>query len=74
MLVREADAGAGWRFTLVRIGNRLKALTARRWRQTFAFRRRDDWVACFTRAGFRIQVFPGPATHPFGNTLYRLTR
>jgi uncharacterized protein (DUF2062 family) len=73
VLVREADAGSGWRFAIVRVGNRLKALTARRWRQTFAFRTPEEWRAGFTRAGFRVEVFPGPASHPFGNTLYRLT-
>ena len=74
VLIREADAGAGWRFALVRIGNRLKALSAGQWRQPLAFRRPDAWVACFREAGFHVRVLPGPATHPFGNTLFRLSR
>jgi hypothetical protein len=72
VLVREADTTTGWRFALVRVGNRLKALLGGRWRQTFAFRSPDEWRECFARAGYRHEVFPGPATHPFGNTLFRL--
>lgn len=74
VLVREADANAGWRFRLVRFGNRLKALLFRQWHQQFAFRRPEEWVACFRAIGFQVEVFPGPASHPFGNTLFRLTR
>ena len=33
ILVREADASAGWRFQAVRFGNRLTALTSGAWRQ-----------------------------------------
>ena len=73
VLVREADANAGWRFALVRIGNRLKALAGRNWKQHFAFRRPDEWTACFHAHGFQVETFPGPASHPFGNTLFRLT-
>ena len=74
VLVREADANAGWRFRLVRFGNRLKALLLRQWHQQFAFRKPDEWIACFRALGFHVEVFPGPASHPFGNTLFRLTR
>jgi len=74
VLVREADAGAGWRFALVRIGNRMKALIARRWRQPLAFRSPDAWIACFRDAGFHVRVLPGPAAHPLGNTLFKLSR
>jgi uncharacterized protein (DUF2062 family) len=71
-LVREADASAGWRFVLVRTGNRLKALAGRAWRQRFAFRGRDEWVACFRAHGFDVDVLPGLESHPFGNVLFRL--
>ena len=33
LLVREADAAAGWRFRLVRLGNRITALSRGRWRR-----------------------------------------
>ena len=35
VLVREADASAGWRFTAVRLGNRLKAIAFGRGDQSF---------------------------------------
>jgi hypothetical protein len=35
VLVREADASAGWRSTAVRLGNRLKAIAVGSWRQEF---------------------------------------
>jgi SAM-dependent methyltransferase len=73
VLIREADANTGWRFALVRIGNRLKAIAGRNWKQHFAFRRPDEWIACFEAHGFQVETFPGPASHPFGNTLFRLT-
>jgi SAM-dependent methyltransferase len=73
VLVREADANTGWRFAVVRIGNRLKAMVGRNWKQHFAFRQPDEWIACFEAHGFRVETFPGPASHPFGNTLFRLT-
>ena len=59
LLVREADASAGWTFTMVRFGNRLKALAVGRWRQTFCFRSQDQWAALLRR---HAQSRPGPAT------------
>lgn len=73
VLVREADASAGWRFSAVRIGNQLKAWTAGAWRQRFHFRPRAAWVECFSRHGFDAEVRPMGAGTPFGNVLYRLT-
>jgi len=73
VLVREADASAGWRFSAVRIGNRLKAWTAGTWRQRFHFRPRAAWVECFNRHGFDAEVRPMGAGTPFGNVLFRLT-
>lgn len=73
VLVREANASSGWRFLLVRIGNRAKAVLGFNWRQAFAFRRPSDWLASFRAAGFDVVELPGPEGHPFGNTLFRLT-
>lgn len=74
VLVRDADATAGWRFQLVRAGNRLKALAGGHVRQPFAFRTIDGWRGLFESLGFRVETFPGPADHPFANVLFRLTR
>jgi SAM-dependent methyltransferase len=74
-LVREADASAGWRFTAVRVGNRLKAVAFGTWRrQSFHPRTEAEWRDCFTRLGLRAEVRPMGAGTPFANILFRLTR
>ena len=73
-LVREADASAGWRFTAVRVGNRLKAVAFGTWRrQSFHPRTEAEWRDCFTRLGLRAEVRPMGAGTPFANILFRLT-
>jgi uncharacterized protein (DUF2062 family) len=73
VLVREADAGAGWRFRAVRIGNRLKAFLFGTWRrQTFNPRTPDEWRTCFERHGFDADVRPMGEGTPFANVLFRL--
>jgi uncharacterized protein (DUF2062 family) len=73
-LVREADASAGWRFTAVRVGNRLKAFAFGTWRQqAFHPRSEAEWRDCFARLGLRAEVRPMGTGTPFGNVLFRLT-
>ena len=73
-LVREADASAGWRFTAVRVGNRLKAFAFGSWRQQSLHPRSEaEWRDCFERLGLRAEVRPMGAGTPFGNVLFRLT-
>ncbi len=74
MLVREADAAAGRRFTAVRLGNRLKAVLFGNWRQTFHFRTAGQWRQAFERLGFHVQVVGADEGTPFGNVLFVLTR
>ena len=74
VLVREADAGVGWRFMAVRIGNRLKALVFRTWKtQTFHPRSQVEWRDCFARHGFLSEMRPMGDGTPFANVLFRLT-
>ena len=73
ILVREADASAGRRFLLVRVGNRLKALVTGAWRQPLCYRRRDEWIAVFHRLGFDAEQCRTDAPGRFGNVLFRLT-
>jgi uncharacterized protein (DUF2062 family)/SAM-dependent methyltransferase len=73
ILVREADASAGWRFEAVRIGNRLTALASGAWRQRLAFRTVSEWRECFSRHGLDVQGAPADAGTPFANYLFRLT-
>ena len=74
MLVREADASAGWRFTAVRLGNRIKALAVRRWGQRFHFRSRAEWLALFGALGLQADARPMGEGTPFGNVLFRVTK
>jgi hypothetical protein len=74
ILVREADAAAGWRFQAVRAGNRLKALVFGNWRQRFHFRTAADWHRCFADAGFSVDVRGAGEGTPFANVLFVLTR
>lgn len=73
ILVREADASAGWRFTAVRAGNRAKALAFGNWKQTFHFRTASDWHAVFERLGFAVSRFETCEGTPFGNVLFVLS-
>jgi uncharacterized protein (DUF2062 family)/SAM-dependent methyltransferase len=74
IVVREADASAGWRFTAVRVGNRLKALAVGKWRQTFHFRTASAWRVCFDELGLEAEMRPMGQGTPFGNVLFRVHR
>ncbi len=73
ILVREADAGAGWRFQAVRAGNRFKAIAFGHWRQTFHFRTSAGWVALFERLGLGVSRQDTGDGTPFANVLFVLT-
>lgn len=72
IVIREADAGAGWRFGVVRAGNRIKALAVGEWKQTFHFRSASEWIACFDRLGLPADVRQMGQGTPFGNVLFRV--
>ena len=74
VLVREADASAGWSFQAVKIGNRVKNLLVGNWRQTFHFRTSDDWQQLFARHGWTVARQQMGEGTPFANVLFRLTR
>jgi SAM-dependent methyltransferase len=69
LLVREADASAGWRFRMVRFGNRITALLRGRWRAQFAFRSAAEWQALLAELGFEVSVAPMGEGTPFANVL-----
>jgi len=73
ILIREADAGAGWRFSAVRAVNTAKAVLTGNWRQTFHFRTVEEWMACFARLGFLVDMRPTGEGTPFSNVLFVLT-
>ena len=74
MLIREADAAAGWRFTTVRCGNRLKALLSGSWRQQFHFRTASEWQACLVRHGLHAEVRDMGRGTLFANVLFLVTK
>jgi hypothetical protein len=73
LLIREADAAAGWRFRAVRFGNRAKAIAFGAWRQTFHFRTRQEWEVLFARHGLQAAAQAADEGTPFANVLFRLT-
>jgi uncharacterized protein (DUF2062 family) len=73
ILIREADAGAGWRFAAVRAVNTAKAILTGNWGQTFHFRTVEEWMACFARLGFHVDMRTTGEGTPFANVLFVLT-
>ena len=73
IVIREANAGVGWRFAMVAISNRLKAFLFGEWRQRFAFRSAADWQACFTRLGMCSEMRDMGEGTPFANVLFVLS-
>ena len=74
LVIREADAAAGWRFAVVRAGNRIKALAVGEWKQTFHFRTAAGWISCLNRLGLSVEVHRMGQGTPFGNVLFRAQR
>lgn len=74
LLVREADAAAGWRFRIVRLGNAITAMVRGHFRQRFAFRTAAAWRAELTELGFAVSLAPMSEGTPFANVLLVATR
>jgi SAM-dependent methyltransferase len=73
MLIREADAAAGRRFTAIKVGNRFKALAFGYWSQAFHFRTAAEWTRLFESLGFVVERREMGGGTPFGNVLFRLS-
>ena len=73
VLIREADPSGGWRFALVRLGNRVKTWACGHWRQQFHFRTPDEWLACFASHGLVGHARPMGEGTAFANVLFRVT-
>ncbi len=69
LLIREASAGASWRFAMVYLTNRTKAILQGRWRQPLTFRSSRAW--CSALEGLGLTVDASDASHgtPFRNVL-----
>lgn len=79
LLVREADAGAGWRFRAVRLSERLSALLRglfRRgpWPQRFHYRSARAWDHLLSLLGFDVAREDMGMGTPYANVLLRAVR
>jgi uncharacterized protein (DUF2062 family) len=69
LLIRDADAGAGWRFTATRIQERICALGRRHWKQRFHYRSAAEWSRLLEEIGFTVDLQPMGMGTPYGNVL-----
>jgi hypothetical protein len=69
LLVREADASAGWRFRAVRASNRLKAWLTGVSAREFHFRPLAEWRRWLEQAGLTVGTHPMGMGTPFANVL-----
>jgi uncharacterized protein (DUF2062 family)/trans-aconitate methyltransferase len=69
LLIRDADAGAGMRFTATRIQERLCALARRHWTQRFHYRSQAAWMELLERMGLEASAEPMAQGTPYGNVL-----
>jgi hypothetical protein len=69
LLVREADAAAGWRFRTVRASNTLRAWLTGASAREFHFRPLAEWRRWLEQAGLTVETQPMGMGTPFGNVL-----
>jgi uncharacterized protein (DUF2062 family)/SAM-dependent methyltransferase len=69
LLLRDADAAGGWRFTATRIQERLCALARRHWRQRFHYRSQVEWMELLERNGLTASAEPMAQGTPYSNVL-----
>lgn|GEM_PF-199671 len=69
LLLREADADAGWRFATTRSAERLMAVLRGHFRQRFHFRGQAAWEELATAAGLVVDSRPMSEGTPYGNVL-----
>jgi uncharacterized protein (DUF2062 family)/2-polyprenyl-3-methyl-5-hydroxy-6-metoxy-1,4-benzoquinol methylase len=74
LLIRDADAAGGWRFTAARIQERLATLARWRWRQRFRYRSRAEWSAILEELGFAVIDEPMGTGTPYANVLITARR
>ncbi|HEX2855231.1 MAG TPA: class I SAM-dependent methyltransferase [Opitutaceae bacterium] len=74
LLLREADAAAGWRFQCVQISNRFRAMLGGGRYHHCHFRSAEGWRELLRRHGFTVAVHPMGRGTPFGNVLFAATK
>lgn len=74
LLIRDADAAAGWRFTATRIQERFSSLTRLDFRQRFHYRSAAEWGALLAGLGLTVDVQPMGMGTPYANVLLAARR
>jgi SAM-dependent methyltransferase len=74
LLLREADAGAGWRFQAVNFANRVKALAFGYSSKGFYFRTAAEWRTLLETFGLSVELQPMGQGTPYGNVLLAGTK
>jgi SAM-dependent methyltransferase len=69
LIIREADADSGWRFSMVRAGNRLNAILQGRFSRQFAFDSVAGWSSRLAVLGFDVKSVTRHDAGPFANML-----
>jgi len=69
LLIRDADAGGGWRFTATRMQERFSAPLRRHWRQRFHYRSAAEWGGLLKELGLAVDVQPMGMGTPYANVL-----
>jgi uncharacterized protein (DUF2062 family) len=77
LLLREADAAAGWRFAAVRVSERLSAVLRgdwRQWRRGFHYRSQAEWLNLLVARGFTARAGAMGMGTPYANVLIEAVR
>ncbi len=74
LLLREADAGAGWRFQAVNFANRAKAFFFGYSSREFHFRTAQSWQTLLSAHGLTVTTHPMGTGTPYGNILLAGTK
>lgn len=74
LLIRDADAAGGWRFTATRIQERACALARRHWGQRFHYRSAAQWRRLLESRGFLVESRPMAEGTPYANVLLSAKR
>jgi len=70
LVVREADAGGGFRYALTRASERLRALSRGHVGQRFRYRKRAAWHALLASQGLAVEDLDAAEGTPFSNVLF----
>ena len=69
LVLREADADAGWRFQIVRWSNWGSRVLQSRWERRFHFRSAAQWRDRLRNLGFDVEPTPAGRGGPLGNVV-----